>query len=135
MAVMEGGEPTVITNPEGNRLTPSIVAFTKTGERLVGQVIILDAEKPRADSPVAGKTVVFTGTLATMTRQAAEAQAETLGAKVAGSVSKKTDLVVAGESAGSKRDKAESLGIPIVGLEGFLLLLSDGLEKALTTAE
>lgn len=72
-------------------------------------------ERPRAvDSAVAGKTVVFTGTLTTMTRAEAKAGAERLGAKVAGSVSKKTDYVVAGEDAGSKLKNARELGVPVL---------------------
>src|SRR5581483_3144433 len=69
-------------------------------ERLVKQVTVIDAEKPKADSKIAGKTVVFTGSLEKMTREEAKAQAERLGAKAAGSVSKKTDYVVAGPGAG-----------------------------------
>jgi DNA ligase (NAD+) len=83
-------------------------------DRLVKQVNIRDAEKPRKDSAVAGKTVVFTGTLETMTRDEAKASAERLGAKVSGSVSKKTDYVVAGPGAGSKLTDAKKLGVKVL---------------------
>jgi DNA ligase (NAD+) len=83
-------------------------------ERLAAQVRILDAERPRTGSVVAGKTVVFTGTLERMTREEAKAAAERLGAKVSGAVSKKTDFVVAGPGAGSKLGKAKELGVKIL---------------------
>ena len=83
-------------------------------ERLAAQVRIRDAEKPRSDSPIAGKTVVFTGTLEKMTRDEAKASAERLGAKVSGSVSKKTDYVVAGPGAGSKLAEAKKLGVAVL---------------------
>jgi DNA ligase (NAD+) len=83
-------------------------------ERLVEQVTIRDAEKPRSDSKIAGKTVVFTGTLEKMTRDEAKASAERLGAKVSGSVSKKTDYVVAGPGAGSKLADAKKHGVTVL---------------------
>jgi DNA ligase (NAD+) len=83
-------------------------------ERLAAQVKIRDAEKPRSDSPIAGKTVVFTGSLEKMTRDEAKASAERLGAKVSGSVSKKTDYVVAGPGAGSKLAEAKKHGVAVL---------------------
>src|ERR1700684_917992 len=73
--------------------------------------------------PLAGKTFVLTGTLPTLTRDEAKARIEAAGGKVSGSVSKKTDYVVAGEEAGSKLDKAGSLGVKVVDEGGLLDLL------------
>jgi DNA ligase (NAD+) len=84
---------------------------------------IEDAEQPRADTAVAGKTVVFTGALERMTRDEAKAQAERLGAKVSGSVSKKTDLVVAGPGAGSKLKTAAELGIQVMTEDEWIALV------------
>jgi DNA ligase (NAD+) len=92
-------------------------------DRLVKQVRILDAEKPKKDSPIAGKTVVFTGSLEKMTRDEAKATAERLGAKAAGSVSKKTDYVVAGPGAGSKLAEAQKLGVKILTEDEWLKLV------------
>ena len=76
-----------------------------------------------ADSPVAGKTFVLTGTLPTLKRDEAAARIEAAGGKVSGSVSKKTDYVVAGEEAGSKLKKAQELGVEILDEPGLLKLL------------
>ena len=91
---------------------------------LLEQVTIKDFERPAVTaSPVTGKTVVFTGTLTRMGRNEAKAQAERLGAKVAGSVSKKTDYVVAGADAGSKLDKAQELGVTVLSEDEWLALI------------
>ena len=91
-------------------------------QNLTAQLTIEDAEAPKSDTAVAGKTVVFTGALETLTRDEAKAQAERLGAKVAGSVSKKTDIVVAGPGAGSKLKTAEALGLQIMSEAEWLTL-------------
>ncbi|KQY27037.1 NAD-dependent DNA ligase LigA [Rhizobium sp. Root482] len=92
--------------------------------RLLVEVTPQDAEAPVASSsPVAGKTVVFTGSLEKMTRDEAKAMAERLGAKVAGSVSKKTDLLVAGPGAGSKLEKARELGVETTDEDGWFTLI------------
>ncbi|MGE0044686.1 MAG: NAD-dependent DNA ligase LigA [Hyphomonadaceae bacterium] len=82
-----------------------------------------EAEKPSQSSPVSGMTVVFTGTLEKMTRDEAKARAIALGAKVAGSVSKKTDLVVAGPGAGSKLKEATALGVRVIDEDGWIALI------------
>ena len=73
---------------------------------------------------IAGKTVVFTGALEKMTREEAKAQAERLGAKAAGSVSKKTDYVVAGPGAGSKLAEAKKLGVEVLTEDEWLKLVA-----------
>ncbi len=80
--------------------------------------------RPRS-SPVAGKTVVFTGSLEKMTRDEAKAMAERLGAKTAGSVSKKTDYVVAGPGAGSKLGKAKEFGVSVLTEDEWFDLIGE----------
>jgi DNA ligase (NAD+) len=92
-------------------------------ERLAKEVNIREAAKPRSDSAVAGKTVVFTGALERMTRDEAKASAERLGAKVSGSVSKKTDYVVAGPGAGSKLADAKKLGVAVLTEDEWVKLI------------
>jgi len=92
-------------------------------DRLLAQIEVTDVAAHASESPVAGKTVVFTGSLEKMTRNEAKARAESLGAKVAGSVSKKTDLVIAGPGAGSKLSEAEKLNVKIISENEWLDLI------------
>jgi DNA ligase (NAD+) len=94
-------------------------------DRLIAELSVQDAEARATDSPVAGKTVVFTGTLERMTRAEAKARAESLGAKVSGSVSAKTDILVAGPGAGSKAKKAADLGVETMDEDAWLALIGD----------
>jgi DNA ligase (NAD+) len=94
-------------------------------ERLTREVTIVDAEKPKSNSAIAGKTVVFTGALEKMTRDEAKAMAERLGAKASGSVSKKTDYVVAGPGAGSKLAEAKKHGVAVLTEDEWLDLIGE----------
>jgi DNA ligase (NAD+) len=121
-----------LTNIEqiGPSVATDIVAFFAEKhnrtvlDELEAELTIEPFEAPAAsDSPIAGKIVVFTGTLETMGRSEAKAKAQALGAKVAGSVSKKTDLVVAGPGAGSKLKEAEALGVKVLTEAEYLELI------------
>jgi DNA ligase (NAD+) len=91
--------------------------------RLLQWLDVTDMAAPAKSSPVSGKTVVFTGTLEKMTRQEAKARAESLGAKVSGSVSAKTDIVVAGPGAGSKLKDAQKHGVQVLDEDALLKLI------------
>ena len=114
----------------GGVLAESLVtAFQHSAERaaidaLAAHLDVQDAvHRAQADSPVAGKTLVFTGTLEKMSRAEAKARAEAFGARVAGSVSAKTDLVIAGPGAGSKAKAAAALGVSVIDEDGWLALI------------
>ncbi|MEL6999726.1 MAG: BRCT domain-containing protein, partial [Pseudomonadota bacterium] len=115
----------------GEVMADAVIAFFDDSQnraaldRLLSHVNPEDAEPPATEgSPVAGKTVVFTGTLEQMSRAEAKARAESLGAKVSGSVSAKTDLVVAGPGAGSKLKKAQDLGVETLTEDAWLELVN-----------
>lgn len=91
---------------------------------LMQEMTILDGEAPASETPVSGKTVVFTGTLEAMTRDEAKARATSLGAKVSGSVSGRTDILVAGPGAGSKLKKAQDLGVTVMTEAEWIDLVS-----------
>jgi len=91
---------------------------------LVGLLTILPPERPADNSPISGKTIVFTGTLARMSRAEAKAKAESLGARVAGTVSAKTDFLVAGADAGSKARKAAEIGVTVLDEDGYSALIN-----------
>jgi DNA ligase (NAD+) len=104
--------------------------------RAAGVVLAEERAGGGADArPLAGVTVVLTGTLPGLTRDEASEQITARGGKVASSVSKKTDFVVAGDNAGSKYDKALSLGVPVLDEAGLRMLLADGPEAARAVAE
>jgi DNA ligase (NAD+) len=122
----------------GPSVTADITAFfaephnRQVLDDLESQLNVEDFSAPRASgSPIAGKTVVFTGTLENMTRGEAKARAESLGAKVAGSVSKKTDYVVVGADAGSKARKASELGVTTLTEREWVDLISGAFPEAL----
>jgi DNA ligase (NAD+) len=115
----------------GEVVARAIVEFYKEPRNLAVIGRLLEEVTPQAmdapvatNSPVVGKTVVFTGSLERFTRDEAKARAESLGAKVAGSVSKKTDYVVAGPGAGSKLDKARELGVAVMTEDEWLAFVS-----------
>jgi DNA ligase (NAD+) len=113
----------------GEVVAEAIVEFFKEKKnrdalaRLLNEIEVEPMPQAKTDSPIAGKTIVFTGTLEKMTRNEAKAQAERLGAKVSGSVSKKTDLVVAGPGAGSKLTDAQKLGVKVVSEDEWLEMI------------
>ena len=114
----------------GGAMAKDIVEFfaeahnLKTIHDLLAQIRVEPyVDNSRHDSPITGKTVVFTGTLEHLTRQEAKSKAQSLGAKVAGSVSKNTDYVIMGADAGSKAAKAKELGVQILSEAEFLELI------------
>jgi len=94
-------------------------------EDLASMLEVEAVEAPQGDTPLAGKTIVFTGTLEKMGRSEAKARAEAMGAKVAGSVSKKTDFVVVGADAGSKAKKAQELGVEMLSEQDWLDMIGE----------
>jgi DNA ligase (NAD+) len=118
-------------NGIGETVADAIVEFFKEKrnraavEALFEEIEVEAMEAVKSDSPVSGKTVVFTGALEQMTRDEAKAMAERLGAKVAGSVSKKTDYVVAGPGAGSKLAEAKKHGVSVLSEDEWFKLIGE----------
>src|SRR4029079_12156148 len=115
----------------GSVVAEAVVEFFKEPrnidalDRLLAEIDVEPMEAVKANSPVAGKTIVFTGSLEKMTRDEAKAMAERLGAKTAGSVSKKSDYVVAGPGAGSKLNKAKELGVEVLTEDDWFKLIGE----------
>ncbi|MFM7346831.1 MAG: NAD-dependent DNA ligase LigA, partial [Tagaea sp.] len=137
MVAVAGGDETaraelLAIDQVGEALAADIAAFfaekhnLEALDDLADFVAAVPLEKPKTDSPVAGKTIVFTGTLEKMSRDEAKARAQALGAKVAGSVSKKTDLVVAGPGAGSKLADAQKHGVEVIDEDAWIKLSGAG---------
>ena len=128
LAATEGVGPVIAASVHDffrTELNRSLIArLMEAGLRLPNPVYREAAAEASADSPFAGKTVVLTGTLSSMSREEAKERVESLGGKCAGSVSKKTSLVVAGEEAGSKLAKARELGVPVIDEPQFLAMLA-----------
>lgn len=122
LAAIDGIGVDVILNLEDFYFEPQNRAVL---EVLIKELAVEEAAAQETDSPVSGLTIVFTGSLTTLTRAEAKAGAEALGAKVAGSVSKKTDIVVAGPGAGSKLKKAQDLGVRTMSEEEWIAFTSD----------
>ena len=114
----------------GAAMADDIISFFSTPDlyqivqKLLDVVTVLPPDRPVNNSPVSGKTIVFTGTLENMSRAEAKAKAESLGAKVSGSVSAKTDFLVAGADAGSKAKKAAALGVDVLNETAWLALIN-----------
>jgi DNA ligase (NAD+) len=133
LAVAKGDEETIAEMDALDQIGETVIASIRAYfgeshnrgivERLTREVTILDAEKPKSNSAISGKTVVFTGSLEKMTRDEAKAMAERLGAKAAGSVSKKTDYVVAGPGAGSKLAEAQKHGVTVLTEDEWLKMV------------
>ncbi|MBA4494798.1 NAD-dependent DNA ligase LigA [Paenactinomyces guangxiensis] len=145
-AILDATEEELVALDEiGPKMAASIVTYMKkpevreTIERLKEAGVNMEyrgagpeeTEPAAADNPFAGKTVVITGTLEQMSRNEATQLLESLGASVTGSVSKKTDLLIAGEKAGSKLDKAQKLGIQILDEESFLSQLPESIKATI----
>ena len=130
-ALMDASMEDLLTvNDVGPVVAGSIVNFMQEAhnreviEQLLASGLQLSVEEKKMSAAVSGKTFVLTGTFPTLTRDEAKDLLEKAGAKVAGSVSKKTDYVVAGSDAGSKLTKAEELGIPVIDEDMMLGLLT-----------
>jgi DNA ligase (NAD+) len=131
-AIMQADEESLQSVPDiGPIVAQHVVTFFRQvhNREVIEQLRAHDVHWPKVETtdtktlPLAGKTVVLTGTLSSLARSEAKEKLQALGAKVTGSVSKKTDLVIAGEAAGSKLEKAQSLGIEVLDESGLLELL------------